>query len=462
MCDNARMDRELDFARAIKDGTLDLICPEMELLVCPGYHDVAVIGTGVIRSDKHGRLYFRMVWPMDGPCHEVLRPHKSPGEMYGPDDHVMLRAVDEAGREWRSNWMIVDVSGQIPIPNYRLRKNLATIMHSRTRTKSDQSFVRILIPDTPPLPFDALTQERKTVGEREIAWQSSLDHHTHQIGEAEVVFRRKGDNWLSVYASRKGPFMPTWPGLLCHALEFATAQTMTPAVVTREFNEREDLGLFSGPFWRFATPMPGPVHFDGPEGASDFWRILELFFKHVELKQFEDNPLLDELAGVRRGAQGSFQAACLILGVGIESLSNILLAREVPPSICDEVRRAIVAHVEAWSGDGSVKKRVLGMLDRLGSVSAADRLYAWARRTSTPQTLLDAWKRLRHSKAHGTVEDEDQRLYDLYYSALELHYRLVASAIGYDGPITPTSERGWGQGSESPPDGAPEAADPDH
>ena len=41
--------------------------------------------------------------------------------------------------------------------------------------------------------------------------------------------------------------------------------------------------------------------------------------------------------------------------------------------------------------------------------------------------------------------EEGQSLYDLYYSGVELMYRLIASVIGYAGPIVPTSRRDWGE-----------------
>ncbi len=285
------MNRELDLAKAIKNGTLDLICPEMELVVCPQYHEVALKGTGVIRADNLARLYFRMVAPFHGPVHDVLQPSKAPGEIYSLADHVMLRAIDEDGREWRSNPLIVNLSSSIALGNWRIKKNIASLSHSVTRRKSDQSFIKILIPDTPALPFDMATHCRKTVGDREIAWSSSVDNHVHPIGEAKVTFRREEDRWLSIAATQPSAFLPAWPGLLCHALGFATAQTLRPAVITRHFNAREDLELFSGPFWRFASPMRGPVHFSGPEGSKDFWRLVEVFFKYIG--RIEDKRLLD-------------------------------------------------------------------------------------------------------------------------------------------------------------------------
>lgn len=69
-------------------------------------------------------------------------------------------------------------------------------------------------------------------------------------------------------------------------------------------------------------------------------------------------------------------------------------------------------------------------------------MYAWAIRGAT-QALVDAWKKLRNPKAHGSAMGEEQSGHDLYFSVIELMYRIIASAIGYDGPILPTSRRRW-------------------
>lgn len=438
------MPQELDWAKTVFDGSLDLLCPEMELVVCPNYSEVALKGSGVIRSDKHGRLYFRMVAPFDGACHEVLRPSRPPGEMHQPHDHVMLRATDEGGRLWSSNWMIVDLRNQIPIPNWRVRKHLAHVMWSRQRPKHNTSYSHVLIPGLTRLPFDTWTKSVQTVGTKEVGWRDAVDHHSRTIDGAEVTFRKMDDGWLSIFAKKNDPFMPYWARFMLHAIEFMAGGNAPAAVLLRSFNEREDLQLCSGPFWRYDSAMPGPVQFQGPEGAEDFWRLLEKFFAYLNTHWQSVEPLLNELNGIRRGSQGSFRTACLTLAVGIESLSRTLLKDEQPPTICKRVFRALLDHVSAWDGDPAILERARGALGRLADVSAADRLYAWADRTGVDRVLVDRWRKLRHPTAHGSAAVEEQLTYDQYYSGVELLYRMVAGTVGFDGPIVPASQRGWG------------------
>jgi hypothetical protein len=439
------MDQEMQLAAALKGGTLELICPEMELLVCPSYSEIAVKGSGVIRSDEIGRLYFRMISPFSptNPRPKSLFGSKPIGELYEADDQVMLRAVDENGVEWRSNQLRIDLRNQIPLPNYQIRNNLTSIMNSHERTKMEHSFARILIPNAPSLPFDGFTETRQLVGERLVGSSSTLDRHDHVADGGKVVFRRDENNFLSVLAVQDMPIPPTWPGLMCHALSFAMAQTLVPAVIVREFDDRADISLHSGPFWRYSSMIHSPVPFTDPKGRNNFWRLVQLFFEHIEKQPPEPNPLLEELEGIRRGSQGSLQTACLALAVGLESISGLLLRDEFSSRVRPVSVQPLLDYLNSWQGDAGIKDRAKGALSGLASVGVPDLMYAWANMAGVDNALVDAWKKLRNTTAHGkTVTQESGWL--LYCSAIELLHRMVAYAVGYDGEILMTSQPGWG------------------
>jgi len=437
------MDQELELAKAIKNGTLDLICPEMELLVCPSYHEVALKGAGVIRSDQLGRLYCRMIAPFSSPRHDSLFGVKPIGKLYVPEDYVMLRAIDEKGREWRSNPIRVDLHNDLPVSNYEVHTQLSSILNSEQRGESKDSCVLVVIPRVPDLPFDALTQTSRLVDKRETGFSSCLDHHKHAIGNATVTFRRLEGGFLSVSAVQHGAFFSRWAGLMCQALSFAVAQTLSPAVIVREFNDRIDLSLYSGPFWRLVSMMHRPVPFTDLRGRYDFWRLVELFFLHVERDQVEPHPLLEEIEGIRRGSQGSLQTACLTLAVGIESIARLLLHDNFSALIPRPSIAPLLKYLDAWDGDDTLKKRAEGSLSQMVDIRASDLMYAWAEGTGVDKKLVDDWRKLRNPKAHGSSVALESG-WGLYCSALELFNRIIAYAVGYDGQILQTSQPGWG------------------
>jgi len=438
----------LDLAKSIKDGTLDLICPRMELLVCPSYTEVALCGSGIIRSDDLGRLYFRLVAPFTGSLHRVLTRAKLAGEIHEAHDHVMLRAVDETGREWRSNWLLIHLSFPGSLSNWIVRHHVDTLSSSRARPLSDFSSLTMHVPEQGRLMFDMGTTETRRVGDRELGSRWALDHHSRRMADAEFTFQEEEQHWLTVIVEKQSSIMPDWPGLLCHALEFASAQRARAAVITRIFSNREDLGMLSGPFFQYDSLLPAPVHCSSPNEAQNYWNLVESFFSYALKDDAILQDFLDELSGIRDGSRASVQTACLTIAVGIESLANVLLPDPPGPFVDGNSLRSLMTHIESWDGDESIKQRAKGQLQQFKQVRASDRLYAWADAQHISHELVDRWRRIRNPRAHGSVLSEDQKLYDGYFSVVELLYRIVTWIIGYKGPLVETSTRGWGVDSQ--------------
>ena len=153
--------------------------------------------------------------------------------------------------------------------------------------------------------------------------------------------------------------------------------------------------------------------------------------------------ILNQLSAIRTGATSNFATACLTLAVGIEALvEGILVEDDALKPSCSELE-SVREHMGKWNGPKNLKDRLMGFLGLLGKVSADAKLRKWAERFGIDQSLVTSWKQLRNPTAHGDSPSGEQQDFDLYYSSVELMYRLVASAIGYDGPLRQTSKSGW-------------------
>ncbi len=420
----------------------------MTLLRCPSYHETVMTGCGVIRANERGELSFRLSGSLPHPFPEVFRGDRPPGSMYDIDDHVMLVAVDAEGREWRSNPLLIHLKHPGELVHGYMSRKLASILHTHRWPSNGKSTIRIYIPRQSRFPFDLSTKSERLAGDTLVAGAWSIDHHVRTIGDATVTFREERDRWLSVTAKQATPLMPDWPGLMCHALSFATSDLMRPAVVVRAFNDREDIGLFSGPFHKYHSRMPRPIVGLTPEDAGPFWSLVERVFMFAWNRRTASLQFLEELDAIRAGAAMSIQTACLTLAIGIEALAKELLPAVPAPGWNEEARASLESHIKTWGGDSQTRNRALGWLCSKGEPRAVDRLRAWAQQHSIDQRLIDEWSALRNRSAHGTSLAEAQPSYDRYYSVVELLYRLIATAIGYDGSILKTSIRGWGQDDE--------------
>jgi hypothetical protein len=431
-------------AKAVADGTLDLICTEMQLLRCPRNEESLLNGTGVIRSDERGRLSFQMVSPVNGIPAIARRTERPHGELYELNEHVLLRALDSAGREWRSNPFIPNVTHAFGSTNWLVSQPVESLGCSLQRPSSSQSIGRLFIPRQRQLPFDRATFTTSTAGDQTVETIWSSDHHVQTIAEAEVEFRLAESDWLAITATQNTPVMPDWPGLVCQALSFATAKEVRPALAAREFSEHIYVHILSGPFGVPASHLPRPLMDISPSSTEDFWQIVQRFVEWARANESRAPALFDELSGIRNVAAASIQTACLGLAVGVESIAEALLNDPVSraPEESGHIE-SLISLINAWDGDRGVQQRVVNMLRSMSRTRAVDRLYAFSERAEIPESLVRSWKKLRDMKAHGRTTEDRQSLYDLYYSTAELLYRLVGAVIGYTERVTPTSRRGW-------------------
>lgn len=438
------MTDELDLARHLLTGDLELLCTEMRLLSCPSYQDSLFDGTGLIRSKRGGRLSFEMVGRFeDGFPPLVRQPSVPHGQVPGADDHVMLSATDSYGREWRSNWIRPKAFPPSSSSHcWVVSAPVETLITSEVRPHADESKGRLYIRIPAGIPFDKATHTTKRAGTDEVESGWSLDHHIHQIGGATVEFREQDRELLSVHTRQPTPVMPTWAGYVCQALSFATTQTIRPAVAVREFSDRKHTSIFSGPFAFPRSFLPPPVP---PSEKDDFWILIQKFVEWCDSSNIAAQiPLFDELAGIRNGSMGSIATASLTLAVAIEALTTLLLGEINVTRTSTEDVDDLLTHLRQWPGDNSIKERAASVVGSMKTTRAVDRLHAFAQNERLAPELVDAWKKLRDATAHGRTPAAAQPLYDRFFSTAELLYRMLGSALGYDGAILDTSRRGWG------------------
>jgi hypothetical protein len=340
---------DFKLAKSLASGEIDWHCPRMELRRCPSYHETVMTGCGVIRSNKRGDLSFRLSGEVPHPFPRVLRNEQPPGTMYAIDEHVMLVAIDAQGREWRSNPLLIHIEHPGEMLHGHLSRRLHSLMHCRKRPMNDASTVRMNLPQQSQVPLDFHTTGERKAGAKVIRKQWAIDHHARRLGDAEVTFRKEDGGWLSVLARQDSPLMPDWPGLLCHALSFALSSDVHPAVIVREFNESEHVGLFAGPFLRFQSHMPRPLNGLDPASAEAFWSSVERFFLFAWERRLTPLPFLTELQAIRGGATSSIPTASLTLAIGIEALAKELLPEVKAAGWNEKEKAEIVAYLEQWT-----------------------------------------------------------------------------------------------------------------
>lgn len=438
------MPDHLELAKSVLGGSVDWLCPRMELRSCPSRSEPIWTGCGLIRADGGGRLKFRFSGTFPFPVPKQLRPYRTHGKMYATEDHVTLWALDSENRQWRTDPILVHVDHPGEILHGSISRHVPNLIHERERQDKDVNTARMCIPLRAFVPLDRSSTFTRRAGERLLEQGWALDHHIRQIGDTEVTFQVEEKIWLVVTAKRKDPLPQAWLDCMHSALEFAIAGPMRPVLIALTDNKSEYIGLMSGPFDRQQSSLPRPIAEIGPHVADPFWGLVEKFFVYVWNRRDHEIQMLEELAAIRTAASLSLQTASLTLAIGIEAIARETLPHVPPVGWSTDDLRSLLDHLSHWTGDDATKRRAIGMLRGKSEPRVADALYAWADRSGTSRSIIDAWKLLRHPAAHGARVHHDQAQWDRYYAVVELLYRIVTSAIGYSGPILETSKPGWG------------------
>lgn len=433
-----------DLARALVDGDLDLLCPRMVLAVFHEPSDVVLEGSGSIRSNERGELWFRMAGPLPATPHRLLRNRGPTVEIPKEEDHVCLHAQDTQGRQWCSSPFVLEPTFPASLVFWVIRGELEHIGWNSTSSLTDKSRLIMHVPHLADLRFGEGTIIQTKVNGQTVLEQWSSDHHRVFIDGAVAEFRKWENSWLQVSVSRQEPLLPSLAGSIAHALEFATCRRARPALIAREWDGNKYVQLQSGPFATEQNYLPPPVN---PNSYVELWNMVASFAEYSETMCREDykshERVLEELEGIRRGGGGSFATACLTLAVGLEALVELLLSDEiVSRPMADDIRE-LKKYLKCWTGDEATRERVVGMLAQIESVRASDRLRAWIRRSETRKELLDSWRALRNASAHGRQLQQDELL-EHYYRVAELLYRIVASSIKYTGRLLDSSKPGLG------------------
>ena len=434
-------------SQAAFDGKLEFLCTRMQLLEFADDERCWLEGTGVIRTDERGRLSFRMVPKFDADEQPTFRPDVQLGEFYKDSDYVVLVAVDERGREWRSNKFVPRISNlSLAFGNWTMDEQLRDITHTSEWSTNSDGLCRIFIPRPRSLPFDKSTSTTVSVGNEKMNEKSSADHHIHVIGTKTVEFREIADGqWLLVSAEHEHEIEQSWPNLLCNALAFAVARPVRPNLIVTEAPGRKEVKLMSGPFLNLYSHLLLPLW--NPHADYSIWEIVQLMAEWAAANASIAEALFSELHGIRNGATGSLSTASLTLTVGIEAIADLILADEADSAAIEllaKQKAELQKLIKEWNFDRKFKDRVLGANGKItNKPSPTSSVMAFAKARSLPEKFVSDWRLLRNDVAHGKSASDELKMYRLYCTATELFYRLLFDAIGFKGEMRRMSYDIW-------------------
>jgi hypothetical protein len=401
-------------------------------------------GSGFIQQDAGGDLEFRL--------YDRTRQHTVnfgsfiPGSFVEDEQYYDLEARDISSRTWRASHVIVFDSGAIDVAGCICKGELRQVTCFAETAAEDGLWM--YLPGEVKLPTNAITRiVEETPGRMSIRPNFNL---WEVKGERFELLMTKVEGGLEVDGSYLGGpppehFEQRLEEALWFTLAFPAKWTLLDirkggehSFIIRRLRDKPGKPLLRPPL----EPELGAQ-------ADHLGRMFVLYLDYI-LRDAQPpyyHPTSVTVYQALRGSALSLNAEAWQLSVAVESLARSGFPELGRPS-ADELIAfdEAVKYVEGWTGDEGVKGRIVRAISTWRGSNPREVLKQLTKKGVVTEHQVKAWNTLRHRIAHGRelldVLDELPALCDSVYMAF---LRMMFDVIGYSGPYTDRSSRGWPQ-----------------
>lgn len=459
----------------LRDGNFEIQCPRMSLVQNVKDAPVTYEGSGLVQMDDSRGLVATLLAPDAPPPMSELSVAREPI----PDErYFTLRAEDLWGHQWQSERLVLDPTYNVSTGSAVVKAQLRTIYtESASASQRRNSNVVIHIFHALRLPYDQRTDTVTNIAGHE---QRSASVNVTTFEAIGLQFLCREDNGVIVEANETALEMPANLELrIIEALQFLTATEVTPSLVTTSTPTHLRFTVHSGPTTRLKPRRRPPLNLDNHSITKWAWALFEKYLEYVSSwSEPEFHPLSREWDAVIKSQFASVDTQVLILAIAVEALlrhthpqydqtpltteeqewktriEKLINSDACPKSLANRVSgfvgsldTPLTAEEQEWStkiddlinSDAcpeSFANRVSGFLGNLDQVRAVDKLYNLANDGAINRGSIEAWKDLRHRRAHGSSSEKlaIEEVLHLRDEALSLLYEITFDAIGYHGP----------------------------
>jgi hypothetical protein len=418
-----------------------------------------VSGPGFVRQNESGNLELTLYGPQSG--HPKDGPKIwQPGKIIPDSAYYSLAATDMNGHRWFAEQVSVGLNGRYH-PHGVIAKgsihrlsaiydhSMSRPTHQRRRAPSGPQRLTLFIPNALKFPENRHTTTRTDDGANE---RLKTDHNVAAFDECATAFHLRRDaNHTRVQCTRVDQAFPE--GFEYHVvdgLEFVLAAPAQLRLVIEQTNGSERVSMWgeTADDWQSAIPEPVPrivMH-----SFEHTWQLFGKYLAYItQDSTTSPHPLCAVWRRVLRSSAGSVETMAVVWSTAVEAIIRATHVKPPKPNVADaeEVRKwahSALEHLKREGCPAEMFARFEKPLERMSQPQSSDGPYSFAKRGIIDVELVDTWKRLRNRVAHGVADSEfEELLYDCDTVGVLL-YQLVFHAVGYAGPYSTFTRRGWG------------------
>lgn len=394
-------------------------------------------GPGVIKGKAAGALSFKLhnQLPMTAELFQYIKKVKEGSGQRSVA--ARLFAKDYDGITWHGGWLIPDVdlfTESQKLVVYGELDGISTRV-AKLEVDSKRHQTELIFAGTLDIPFSGCVHEKRFHWEEVISTSSWHDHHRLKYREAEIIFQESQDRTqTSVSASHfEGFASPYVDGWLSESLSFVSASIVAPRMIIRHFAEDSLVSIRNTPE-DCASRMPRPF---SSEHIDCIWEIfIHYLAKCHETQSFEPMPLSSGFSEQLIASTATVQGFLISLATFIENCVKDICQDSCKPS--EEYAghvKACMEHVKKWDGNEEVRTRAEGLIAMLNNPHIKKLMDELIDRGVITKEQKDAWNKVRHRLAHGSLLDFSriEEFWDYRNRLISMMYRLIFRKIGYSG-----------------------------
>jgi hypothetical protein len=437
---------------AFNEGRLTIACPQISVRQNITTDGLFFIGPGYIRQDSARRIVFEFIaTEKSHGADEVLdivynANDVSPGQMIPRSHYYDFSAKDLFGREWNNHGVSIDFDGGSG--GLSITGALRSIDSSEASDYKKSHLYMILETDA-EIPANTGTEERITTGSQK---KMRARRNASEFEACGCNFLLTKDNsTLHVDLKSEYPSLPDHIDTrVIEALQFVSGKQLRRQVIFKSFAGRRTTSIWSADD-KQQTCLNPPICYRGQLPDDDVWKLFETYLRFIwHYNEERLHPITDWIDAVRGASEVpvSLFARGLALGVAIEGVAKVLSDTSNDAEFDKEKICQAICHIENWTGDNDLKVRIINFIRSLTARNARNPFIRLHREGVVTKSDLEAWKKLRNMAAHAEPPRDTnfQEWLDLCYAAEVTLYHLVFAAIGYSGPFTDYSVKGWPKG----------------
>ncbi|PMB19075.1 hypothetical protein [Fischerella thermalis] len=455
------------------DTSLHLNCPQISLRKELINSQEIYQGSGSITRTSEGQLELKLSYFDDnswlllfehieelgekrGSLTRISDKSAGIGKIVPESEYFSLSAIDSQGREWTST--------RVLISQRSFQSNLVTLiaqLHEISYTiqssSNEKASMCLQLCGDINIPHNTLMQ---TEEELECFRFPSLAHF-FACGYEFFINHQNGITIIEVISDCQElpAFIET---RVCEALQFVLSDFITWSTLELNQSTQRTIRIRSLLNKNKKTKLRPPIRFEKLDITKDIWKLYENYLQHI-LKDSERmlHPISGWIARIIEARTVCLESEMLTLSVAVESLLTIEPLKQLSEKEAsldddsdDEYNNLqsqislIQSVIEPLSIDNSLRTRLTGFLGNIksvSSVSAMDRLRNLVDKGLLDKKLVDAWKDVRNSAAHGYVLEPEKfgKYHKLSNQVTVLFNHLVFLIIGYVGKYTDYREDGW-------------------